>query len=128
MKLLYFDETEKIIGILYEVYNNLDWGYKEKKYENALIHEAKINDISCTNQIHLPVTYKGKKIGVGYCDLLFYDKIVVELKVGKKMLYKDFKQLEEYLKILKLEVGLLALYSPDGVTHRRVVNPDLVKK
>ena len=35
-KYLYQNETKQIIGILYDVYNTLGWGYKEKRLKKQL--------------------------------------------------------------------------------------------
>ncbi|MBI4779311.1 hypothetical protein HY797_02575 [Candidatus Falkowbacteria bacterium] len=35
-KILYKDLSYKIVGVLFEVYNELGYGYKEKYYENAI--------------------------------------------------------------------------------------------
>ena len=35
-KVIYKDLSYKIVGMLYEVYNELGYGYQEKTYENAI--------------------------------------------------------------------------------------------
>lgn len=55
-------------------------------------------------------------------DFLIEDKMLVELKVGKKLTKKDFEQINEYLISLNLRLVLLILFSPNGVVIRRVVN------
>lgn len=70
----------------------------------------------------IPVLYKDKELGVRRIDLLFDNGILVELKIGKRLNLKDFQQVNEYLKLLNLELGLLALFSTREVIVRRVVN------
>ena len=38
-KVIYKDLSYQIVGILFEVYNNLGYGYKEKVYEEAIAKE-----------------------------------------------------------------------------------------
>ena len=122
MELINKKETEIIIGILFNVYNELGWGYREKYYERAIAAEAKSQGISIETQLLLPIQYKEYKIGYSKIDLLFYKLILVELKVGDKLTKKDFDQINEYLKALNLKIGLLVLYSPKGVQFRRIAN------
>lgn len=122
MDLLHQEKTEIIIGIMYDVYNELGYGYREKYYERAILSCAKRKNIKVKSQLYLPVQFLDTKIGYSKVDVLFFDYVLVELKVGKSLTMKDFKQLNEYLKLLNKEVGLLVLYSPIGVIVRRVVN------
>jgi len=122
MDLIYKEKTEVIIGILFEVYNCLGSGLKEKIYEQAIFEEVKRRNLKIKQQRVYPVLYKERELGVRRIDLLFDDNILIELKIGKRLSLKDFQQVNEYLKILKLELGLLALFSQNEVIVRRVVN------
>jgi len=122
MELLHKDKTEIIIGIMLDVYNELGFGYREKYFERAIIKEANKQGILINSQVNIPVKYKGEKIGDSRLDLIFYNLVLVELKVGKRFIKQDFDQLNEYLQLLKLQVGLLVLFAPAGVRFRRVVN------
>ena len=48
---LYQDLTSKIIACFYKVYNTLGFGFLEKVYENALIHELKNAGLSVERQV-----------------------------------------------------------------------------
>ena len=87
-----------------------------------MLVEAKRHLIPVSNQIHLPVYYKDSCIGCSFIDLLFWDDILVELKIGNHLSKKDFDQINEYLKLLNKKLALLTLYSSKGVVIRRVVN------
>ena len=43
--LLFEEQTKTIIACFYKVYNTLGFGFLEKVYENALLHEIKKNEI-----------------------------------------------------------------------------------
>jgi len=122
MEYLYKEETDKIIGLHYEVYNTMGWGYRESHYEKAIMDEAHRQGIPCKQQILTPLYYKNKSIGYNRCDLKFYDKIIVELKVGDRLTKQDFDQLNEYLKEHDVKIGLLILFSAKGVVPRRLAN------
>jgi len=56
---LYKDLTHKIIGAAFEVYKELGYGFLEKVYERALIHELKSQRLEVENQKSIAVFYKG---------------------------------------------------------------------
>lgn len=119
---LYADDTEKIIGLLYKVHNELGWGYKERIYEAGAKEELKENGYTVSTQKCSPILYKGKRIGTNRCDILVDNKILIEIKVGDRLIKRDFDQLNEYLKNFNIRVGILALFSPNGVIPRRLYN------
>lgn len=45
--LLYEKTTEQIIASFYEVYNTLGYGFLEKVYEQAFMHELRLRGIEC---------------------------------------------------------------------------------
>ena len=63
MEYINSDLTEKIIRLLFEVYNSLGYGLREKFYERAIMEEANRNGIVCSHQVSFPVEYKGNIIG-----------------------------------------------------------------
>jgi GxxExxY protein len=122
MDLPHKELTENIIGVCFDVYNELGWGFREQYYERAIIEEFKIRDISYNSQVTIPIKYKNKTIGYNRCDILVYNKIIIELKVGSKLIKKDFDQINEYLKKHNVDTGLLILFSPRGVIFKRIFN------
>ena len=73
----------------------------------------------------LPVDYKGKKLDCGYrLDLVMPDRLIVELKAVDEVTGLHRAQLMTYLKLAKIEVGLLINFNVtclvDGVCRIRV--------
>jgi GxxExxY protein len=56
----------KIIGILFDVYNNLGGGYQEKYYQRAVAQEFKNKNIKFKEQINIPLSFKGNTIEIIY--------------------------------------------------------------
>ena len=69
-ELLYKELSDKIIGAYYNVYNTLGYGFLEKVYENAFLHELKSLGISVSSQVPIEVYYKNIKVGQYFADLL----------------------------------------------------------
>lgn len=117
--------SSNIIGAAIEVHKNLGPGLLESAYEECLCHELNLRGIKFERQKPLPLHYKGKVLDCGYrLDLLVDNSIVVELKSCEKIEPIHKAQLLTYLKLSKLNLGLLLNFNVpvmrDGVV--RLVN------
>ena len=121
VELLYKDVTEKVIGAAVEVYRELGYGFLEKVYQKALIHELTLLGVKCKEEPLLPVMYKGAHIADYYGDLLIEDVVMVELKAHRTYNAEDEAQLLNELKASGLKVGLLINFGRDGVKFKRLV-------
>lgn len=121
-ELIHKDLSYKIVGLAFEVFNGLGPGHKEKYYQNALEELLKRENISYRNQVYVPLEFNKKIIGKNFIDIIIEDKIVVELKVGARLTKYHFDQTNHYLKHTGHQLGLLVLFSSEGVFSRRVLN------
>ena len=121
-KVIYKELSYKIVGILFEVYNDLGYGYKEKYYEKALMVALKEQKIQFKTQVPFILKFKEKIIGRNYLDFLIEDKIVLEIKKGKHFSKNNLDQVKQYLKITNLKLAILANFTPDGIKYIRVLN------
>jgi len=117
--------TEKIIGLAIKVHKNLGPGFLESVYQAALAYELQKAGITFKKEKNLPVHYADIVIEKGFrCDFLIDNQLVVECKAVNKMTNIDQAQLLNYLKISKLQVGLLINFNvpilKDGL--KRIVN------
>ena len=117
--------TYKIIGCAIEVYKQLGPGLLESVYEQALIHELKLNDIPVESQVEIKVKYKGINITNSLrLDLLVDDSVIVELKSVEELKPIHHKQLLTYLRLMNKKVGLLINFNTDNLMDgiKRIVN------
>lgn len=121
-KLIHPKLSYKINGILFKVYNNLGYGYQERVYQKAIELEFKKNKLGYDRELKINLIYDRHKIGKYYLDFLVDDKIIIEIKTGNYFHKKDYSQIKNYLKVHKLELGILALFSPDKVEIKRILN------
>jgi len=120
--LVYPELSYKIVGLLYEVYNDLGYGYQEKYYEKAVAKALEQERLKYKEQLYVPFEFKNQKIGEYYLDFLVEDKIIVELKKGDKFSRKNIEQVYAYLKAKNLKLGILAQFSTNGLKFKRIVN------
>jgi GxxExxY protein len=99
--------TEKIIGVFYDVHNELGYGFLECVYEESLVialHEA---GLTANRQIPLPVWFRGHKVGEFRADVLVENCVLLELKSARSLDPAHEAQLLHYLKSTEIEIGLL---------------------
>jgi GxxExxY protein len=120
--LIYPELSYQILNCAFKVHNTIGGGLDEKDYQNALAVEFRKQSILIKEQQYIPLNYYDKNIRKRYCDFIVEDKIVVEIKAGSRIKYKDFKQTEGYLKVFEKKLGLLIVFGREYVTWKRVLN------
>ena len=114
--------THLIIGVLYDVYNELGYGYQEKHYYRAIKNGLLAKDLKVNEQLLSNLTVADKIIGRFYLDFLIQDQIVLEIKVANAVYPQHIKQVLNYLKANNLKLGLVGVISKGGVIVKRVAN------
>jgi GxxExxY protein len=120
--LVYPELSYQITGILFEIFKQLGSGYQEKYYQRAIALELKKHSLRYQEQVSVPLQYKGDKIGNYFLDFLIGGKIILEIKKSKHFSKKNIEQIYAYLKATGLRLGILANFTKDGVTFKRIVN------
>jgi GxxExxY protein len=127
MDLLYQDQTKIIIRALYNVYNRLGYGYREKEYQRGFVSELEKLGLSFERELYCNLKYDDKIISRFYIDFLVKFKrvninIVVELKVAEEFHKKYFDQVMTYLITNQLQLELLAIFTRKNVLIKRIIN------
>jgi GxxExxY protein len=104
-----FEEiSRQVIGVAIEVHRTLGPGLLESVYESCLAHELTLRGISFQQQVPVPVVYKGLSLDCAYrLDLVVDRQLIVEVKAVEKLLPIHSAQLNTYLKLTGIHVGLL---------------------
>lgn len=101
------DITEKIIGVFYDVYNELGYGFLESTYAAAMILALEQDGLSAARQVAVPVWFRGRKIGPYFADLIVERCVLLELKAARCIEPAHEAQLLHYLRATEIEIGLL---------------------
>ena len=120
--LLYPDLSYKIVGVLFAVFNELGYGYKEKYYQKAIAKELGLAGLSFKEQISYPIKFKNETIGCQIFDFLIDDKIILEIKRGDGFFKQDIVQTVGYLNVSKLKLAILARFTSKGLKFKRILN------
>lgn len=112
--------TGQIIRGFFATYNALGYGFLESPYSNALTIELVEAGLSVCREVPVELSYKSKKIGFHRLDMVVNDKVVVELKASEHTSEADYRQLLNYLRASRIQVGLLLHYGPSPRFKRAI--------
>src|SRR3982074_1478571 len=105
--------TQVILGVFYEVYNELGCGFLESVYQEAMLVALRQKGAMVEGQSPLPVWFRGERIGDFRADLIVG-------KAGRDLEPLHDAQLSNYLRVSELEVGLLLNFGPAPKIKRLV--------
>lgn len=115
-------QTYAIIGAAMEVYKVLGHGFLEAVYQEALAEEFRQRGIAFSEQVELPIFYKGKTLPVYYrADFVVFKQIIVEIKALDMLTSHEKAQLLNYLKASAFHRGLLINFGARSLEHERLV-------
>ena len=114
--------TGKIIGCAMKVHRVIGPGFPEIIYMRCLIIELKNSGLSCEAEVERDIYYEGIKVGSRRLDLLVDNKVIVELKAVTEVEPLFYNQIINYLKIFKIEIGLLINFGNISLQYRRFAN------
>ena len=110
--LKYFVLTQKIIGVFYDVYNELGTGFLESVYQKSLALALESAGLTVRRHIDIPVWFRGHQVGQFEADLLVEKCVLLELKAARALGSAHQAQLMNYLRATEIEVGLLLNFGP----------------
>jgi GxxExxY protein len=114
----------EIVGAAMDVLNALGHGLNEKVYENALVVELKSRGIKLDQQKRFKVIYKNVVVGEYVPDLLVDGQVIVDTKVVEAVSDAELGQVMNYLRIAKLQLGIILNFRRPKLESRRVVLSD----
>lgn len=120
--LIYPKESYDLVGCAYTVFNAMRYGHYERNYQKAYAIELGLKNYKFSRELKVNVNYRNNIIGHYFLDFLVDNKIVIELKVGNDFHSNHIKQVLTYLKATSRKLGIIFLFTPDGLLYRRIVN------
>ncbi|PYP78752.1 MAG: GxxExxY protein [Gemmatimonadetes bacterium] len=110
--------THSVIGAFYEVYNALGFGFLEQVYISALERELRARGHAVGREVFVPVIYKGDEISRQRIDMIIDERLVVEAKATQELHKSARRQVYNYLRATRLQVGLLMHFGPEPCFYR----------
>lgn len=115
--------TRRVIGAFYDVYQELRGGFLEGVYRNALSIRLGELGIAAEAETTLEVFFHDQRVGWFRADVLVEARVLVELKALPTLTKDHERQLINYLKASRIEVGLLLNFGPTPPIRRFVNTP-----
>src|ERR1035441_1265206 len=75
--------TEKVIGVYYEVYNELGHGFLESVYEQAMLIALSEAGLHVARQLPITVYFRGQVVGEFRADSVVNNQVIVEIKAAR---------------------------------------------
>ena len=99
--------TQKVIGVFFDVYNELGHGFLESVYQRSLAIAFQTAGVKVQTRVKIPVWFRGQRAGQFEADMLVEDVVLLELKVARCLERSHIAQLLNYLRATDIELGLL---------------------
>ena len=100
------------MGIFFDVYNELGYGFLESVYQKAMTIALADLGMPVQNEIATPVWVRGRLIGDFRADMIVNGVVLVELKSAKSLEPIHEAQTLNYLRATNIEVALLLNFGP----------------
>lgn len=119
------DLTPRVIGVFYDVYNELGAGFLESVYREALRIALMQAGLQAECEVPIAVFFRGCAIGTFRADLIVNGIVLVELKACETLVREHVSQTLNYLKATEIEVALLMNLGPAPRFKRLVMDNEL---
>lgn len=117
--------SQIVVNTCFKIHTQLGPGLFESVYEEILYYELLQSGLCVERQKGIPVRWDNLVMEIGFrADLIIENKVILELKSVEAIAPVHQKQLQTYLKLTGLKLGLLLNFNvpliKDGI--QRIVN------
>jgi len=112
--------TKLIIGVFYDVYNEMGFGFLESVYRNSRKFALEEKGLTVEAEVPIAVFFRGKNVGDFRADLVVNGCILIELKTAERIVVAHEAQAINYLRGSSLELALILNFGPRPGVRRLV--------
>jgi len=114
--------AKEVVDVAFHIHKQYGPGLFETVYEQLMCYELSKRDLRYQSQQAIPLIHESIKLEAGFrADLIVEQKVIVEIKSVEDLAPIHYKQLQTYLKLTDLKLGLLINFNTvlikDGI-HR----------
>jgi GxxExxY protein len=121
-KIILQKECYELIGLCMEVHSELGPGFSEVVYKDALEIELRNHEIPYEREKVYQVLYKGRILKRKYnADFVVYNSIILEAKAVDSIIDRFISITINYLKVSKLNLGIIANFGERSFKYKRIV-------
>jgi GxxExxY protein len=114
------ETTHAVIGVFFDVYNELGPGFPEFIARRALAIAIREAGLAAYEEVEIPVWFRGQRLAKFKADIVVENKLLVEVKASPEIDRFHVAQVLHYLKATDLEVGLLVNFGREPQFKRIV--------
>ncbi len=120
--IIYKTESYKLLGLLFEVHNNLGKGFLEIVYKDAIEYELEKSEIFFEREKEYSIQYKDTKLKHKfYADFVIMGKIILEVKATNSIADSHIAQAMNYLKVSENRLAIIANFNNDSLEYKRII-------
>ena len=125
-KIVFKEESYKIIGACFEVYKQKGSGFTEPIYQECLAIEFELRGIPFVSQPILELEYKGTTLTQSFRpDFICFEKVILEIKAVDRIIDVHRAQALNYLHSTGKDLVLLINFGAySRLEHERIVGPN----
>lgn len=114
-EIIHKEESYRVMGACFEVYNEKGNGFTEPIYQECLELELGMQTIPFQAQANLPLSYKGQPLRQRFQpDFICFGKVIVEIKAVSALADEHRSQVLNYLNATGYRLGLLVNFGAHG--------------
>ncbi len=117
--------SKVVLDICFRIHKLYGPGLFESVYEEIFCYEIVKENLAFERQKAIPLVHESIKLDAGFrADLILENKLLVEFKSIELLADIHYKQVQTYLKLANLKLGMLinfnVVYLKDGI--KRIIN------
>lgn len=116
-KVIYPELSYAIVGICFEVHNELGRFSRERQYCNAI--EDKLRTAGITFMREHRIGNTGNTV-----DFVIDDKVILEIKAKRLIVKEDFYQVQRYLQFSRIKLGMIVNFRNRYIKPIRIIRID----
>ena len=106
------DITRQIVGVFFEVYGELGYGFPESVYRAAMNIALRDKGLSVEREVELQARFRGRPVATFRADFLGENLVLVELKAARAIDQAHIAQGLNSLRCTSFETGLVLNFGP----------------
>ena len=119
---LYPELSYDIVGVCFEVHNELGRYLKEQQYCDAIEKRLLDKNISFEREYAIPPLFEGERARRNIADFLIEGKIILEIKATDLLTKQDYYQVKGYLSSADKRLGVIINFRDKVIKPKRILN------
>ncbi len=114
-----------VVDVCFKIHYKYGPGLFESVYEEIFCYEWQKTTIPFVRQQSIPLVHEEIKLEAGFrADIIIDNKVIVELKSIEALAPVHYKQVQTYLKLTNIKLGLLVNFNVNLIKEgiHRIVN------